>query len=203
MRWGEGWLGLDVLRAACSACQRTSLSRPPNYWSPYSKGQAAIIIPLIHDNGHPGVLLTKRSQSLRKHAGQIAFPGGMIDLERVETAQEAALRELEEEVRLPANLTITLVGPLGCYPNRPSQLRVWPFVAILDSPAGHHWEPASAGEVDQVFSMGLGELRKPAGWTVIQPGWPPMPHYESAACGRVWGMTAYILHDFLAKIPHF
>ena len=200
MRWGEGRLGLEVLREACSACHRISLAQPPHYWSAYNKGQAAIIIPLIHDQGHPGVLLTKRSQRLRKHAGQISFPGGMIDLERDETAQEAALRELKEEVRLPANLKMTLVGPLGCYPSRPSQLRVWPFVAILDAPTGHHWEPASAGEVDQVFSTGLEEVKKPSGWSVIQPGWPPMPHYELAGMGRVWGMTAYILHDFLSKL---
>ena len=59
---------------------------------------AAVAVVIISDNGHASVLLTRRASSLRAHSGQWALPGGRMDLGEI--AEEAALRELREEVNL-------------------------------------------------------------------------------------------------------
>ncbi len=68
---------------------------------------AAVLVPIIDRDGQLTVLLTQRTETLSKHAGQIAFPGGRIDAG--ETALDAALREAEEEVALERKY----VEPLG------------------------------------------------------------------------------------------
>ena len=72
--------------------------------------RAAVLVPLVLRT-EPTVLLTRRHAGLAKHAGQIAFPGGRIDVG--ETAQQAALREAEEEIGLAAKF----ISPLGYLAN--------------------------------------------------------------------------------------
>ncbi len=61
--------------------------------------QAAVLIPVVR-RPQPGLLLTQRSVHLRKHAGQVAFPGGAVDNTDASLIA-AALREAEEEVAIP------------------------------------------------------------------------------------------------------
>ena len=62
--------------------------------------QPAAVLVAVTDGAEPGVILTQRTAMLRRHAGQIAFPGGRIDPEDAGPI-EAALREAEEEIALP------------------------------------------------------------------------------------------------------
>ncbi|MGQ5523365.1 NUDIX hydrolase [Chitinimonas sp. PSY-7] len=88
---------------------------------------AAVLVPIVlHANG-PTVLFTKRTEKLTKHAGQISFPGGRMELD--ETPEQAALRETEEEVGIAANL-VTPVGRLAQYVTI-SRYRVTPVVGLL------------------------------------------------------------------------
>ncbi|PHV13459.1 CoA pyrophosphatase [Chitinimonas sp. BJB300] len=88
---------------------------------------AAVLVPIVlHDSG-PTVLFTKRTDKLAKHAGQISFPGGRIELD--ETPEQAALRETEEEVGIAAQLVMP-VGRLAQYVTI-SGYRVTPVVGLL------------------------------------------------------------------------
>lgn len=89
---------------------------------------AAVAVVMTSDNGLGSVLLTRRASSLRAHSGQWALPGGRIDTG--EGAEEAALRELEEEVNLTLPRTAVL-GALDDYITR-SGYRITPIVVWAD-----------------------------------------------------------------------
>ena len=72
---------------------------------------AAVLVP-VTDRPEPGVILTRRTDTLRRHPGQIAFPGGRID--PGEDPVTAALREAEEEIGLPRD-QVTVVGEANRY----------------------------------------------------------------------------------------
>lgn len=76
---------------------------------------AAVAVVVTHSDGVPGILLTKRASTLRAHGGQWALPGGRLDAD--ETATQAALRELSEEVGLHLDPS-SVLGLLDDYPTR-------------------------------------------------------------------------------------
>jgi 8-oxo-dGTP pyrophosphatase MutT (NUDIX family) len=150
---------------------------------------AAVLVPLIL-GARPGVLLTRRTQKLRRHAGQVAFPGGRIDPTDAD-ATEAALREANEEIGLdPADVEV--IGRLSDYVTGTGYL-VTPIVGLL--PPGLTFRPAP-DEVDAVFELPLSVLLDPdaperrrahfrGAWREFWV-WPHPEHY-------IWGATAAIL----------
>ena len=149
---------------------------------------AAVLVPVVL-GPEPGVMLTKRTAHLNKHAGQVSFPGGRID--GGETPEEAALREAEEEVGLLAR-DVELLGRMANYATGTGFL-ITPVVGLL--PPGLELRP-SPEEVETVFEMPLSMLLDPAlpqrrqreaqgnlreFWV-----WPHPEHY-------IWGATAAIL----------
>ena len=124
------------------ACEDASLKR------------AAVVLALTEaddGSGEAAFLLTRRAAGLRSHAGQWALPGGRCD--PGETLEEAALRELEEElgVRLP---TADVLGVLDDYPTR-SGYAIAPVVAWLADPGEIRPDP---GEVASVHYIRLGSI---------------------------------------------
>ncbi len=79
---------------------RFQLLRPQPSRHALNQRQAAVLVPIVR-RPQPGLLLTQRSPLLRKHAGQVAFPGGAVDNTDA-TLIAAALREAQEEVAIPA-----------------------------------------------------------------------------------------------------
>lgn len=79
---------------------------------PASPVDAAVLV-AITDRDRPGVILTQRPETMRKHAGQVAFPGGRVDPDDADLVA-AALREAHEEVALPASL-VTILGMTDPY----------------------------------------------------------------------------------------
>lgn len=118
---------------------------------------AAVAITLVEaddGSGQAAFLLTRRSASLRAHAGQWALPGGRCD--PGETLETAALRELEEELGLslpPASI----LGVLDDYPTR-SGYSIAPVVTWLEDPAEIRPNP---DEVASVHRIRLDELMDP------------------------------------------
>ncbi len=106
---------------------RFQLLRPQINRETLNHRQAAVLIPIVR-RPQPGLLLTQRSIHLRKHAGQVAFPGGAVD-DTDASVIAAALREAEEEVAIPPS-AVEVIGVLppvdsvtGC--------RVTPVVGII------------------------------------------------------------------------
>lgn len=77
---------------------------------------AAVAVVVVDSTDGPGIVLTKRSARLRAHAGQWALPGGRLD--NGETPEEAALRELHEELGLDVRTDDAVLGRLDDYPTR-------------------------------------------------------------------------------------
>src|SRR4051812_10669142 len=96
MRWGAGAYATERLKAACLQCQADNSVRFKTFdWTGYRKEEAAVLLPLLPNCK---ILFTERSRQLRRHAGEVSFPGGMINRGSNEKPEEAALREFQEEV---------------------------------------------------------------------------------------------------------
>lgn len=149
---------------------------------------SAVLIPILA-HPEPSILLTRRADGLRAHAGQVALPGGRV--EAGESAEEAALREAAEEVGLDPRLP-EILGRLPDHLTG-TGFRVTPVVALVEP--GFALLPAP-GEVAEVFEYPLARLLDPAGperrQAVFQGVerrfwvWPHERHY-------IWGATAAIL----------
>ena len=155
---------------------------------------SAVLVALIQ-GAEPGVLLTKRTSHLAKHAGQVSFPGGRSDPEDA-NAVATALREADEEIGLDA----ALVEVIGCLPDyhTGTGYRITPVLALL--PEGRELDSLglrlSEDEVEAAFELKLSVVLDPEAPQLFHR-LPPddhrtfwqLPHDEH----QVWGATAAIL----------
>jgi 8-oxo-dGTP pyrophosphatase MutT (NUDIX family) len=139
------------LDAARSDFDLNPTLRPDN---PHALRPAAVLVGLVEHEAGMTVLLTRRSDTLRSHTGQIAFPGGRCD--PGETPWETALREAQEEVNLDPSF-VTLAGLLPGY-RTVTGFHVTPVVGFID-PAAPVW--ASPDEVADVFETPFAFLMNP------------------------------------------
>ena len=151
--------------------------------------EAAVLVAIVL-RADPGVLLTKRTAHLTKHAGQVSFPGGRIDPEDAHP-EAAALREAEEEIGLePAE--VELIGRMATYVTG-TGYRITPVVGLVRPDLTLLPSPF---EVEAVFELPFSVLLDPTAprreshlargrmrdyWV-----WPHPEHF-------VWGATAAIL----------
>ena len=117
---------------------------------------AAVAIVIAAHRGNPTILLTRRSGKLRAHSGQWALPGGRLDAG--ESAEDAALRELKEEInlRLPRS---AIMGRLDDYITR-SGYRITP-VALWSGKEPDHLKP-NPDEVASIHTVSFKELANPS-----------------------------------------
>ncbi len=109
--------------------------------------QAAVLVPLVERRNGLSVVLTRRTDNLRSHAGEISFPGGRIEASDP-TVVDAALREAQEEVGLPPE-RVEVLGRLNCYLTR-TGYRVHPIVGMLQSPVTLRPQPEEVAEIFEV-----------------------------------------------------
>jgi len=110
---------------------------------------AAVLVPIVERTSGLTVLLTRRTDHLHDHAGQISFPGGRID-PGDESPEGTALRETEEEIGL-ARDRINLLGRLDTYVVR-TGFQVYPVVGLVTPPFSIE---ADSFEVAEVFEVPL------------------------------------------------
>jgi 8-oxo-dGTP pyrophosphatase MutT (NUDIX family) len=162
--------------------------------------EAAVLLPLFGWPEKPGLIFTERRADLRRHAGEISFPGGRRDEEDADLAV-TALRETEEEIGL-ARASVELSGALPPVATFVTGYRVQPFVGLVPDPEGLDLTP-NPQEVETVLAYSLDLLRE--GYEMrrlVRRGVPfHTPTYEAE--GRlIWGATARILGELLDRLPH-
>lgn len=157
---------------------------------------AAVLIAVV-DRPEPGVILTVRPETMRRHAGQIAFPGGRIDPED-DGPIEAALREAEEEIGLrPAHVDV--IGTADSY-RTITGFEVTPVVAVIPPDLSFVPHP---GEVAAIFEAPLAYILHPEHQRVRTVEWRGRErcYYEIEWEGRrIWGATAAMIVNLSRRL---
>jgi 8-oxo-dGTP pyrophosphatase MutT (NUDIX family) len=156
---------------------------------------AAVLVPLYADAaGELHAVFTRRRHDLRRHAGEISFPGGRRD--PGEALLDTALREAEEEIGLP-RAAVTVLGALEPTPTLVTNYAIYPFVGLIEP--GFAWVPQQS-EVAEVLELKLADLLAGAGERrLVRRGIPFRTATFETAGHLVWGATARIVQDLLAR----
>jgi 8-oxo-dGTP pyrophosphatase MutT (NUDIX family) len=159
---------------------------------------AAVLLALYGWPGEPGLIFTERRADLRRHAGEISFPGGRQD-EGDANPAATALREAEEEIGLDPEL-VELVGALPPTGTFATGYRIHPFVGLIPDPEGLGLEPSPA-EVETVLAFTLEALRQSyAMRRLVRRGVAlHTPTFEVEG-HLIWGATARILGELLDRL---
>jgi 8-oxo-dGTP pyrophosphatase MutT (NUDIX family) len=161
--------------------------------APGSK-DAAVLVAL---HGEPlTAVFTERRADLRRHAGEISFPGGRQDVPS-EDLRVTALREAEEEIGLPAS-EVELVGALPPVGTFVTGYRIFPFVGRIGS--GYAWTPQET-EVAQVLEFSLRDLA--AGHEMrrlVRKGLPIKTPTYTVDGHLIWGATGRIVQSLLERL---
>lgn len=155
---------------------------------------AAVLIPFYEKNQEPHLLLTKRTETLPHHKGQVCFPGG--SQKNGEPLLMAALRETQEEISIPPE-KIDVLGQLTSIQTRNSGFLVTPFVGVLWRPPVVQPNPF---EVAEVLSVPWSFLADPlhireqkvesSDQTLLVPAYTYQTHI-------IWGLTVQIIRQLV------
>ena len=155
---------------------------------------ASVLIPLQFDNSMWQVIFTRRSMNMKKHSGQISFPGGKFEDED-KRLDATALREAFEEIGL-SSINVNLLGSLPSHETI-TGFRIFPFVGVV---RGYKMQINSSEEVSEVFKVPLEFLLDRKRYSKHFFTWngekrsfiaiPYGPYY-------IWGATARILYNLL------
>jgi 8-oxo-dGTP pyrophosphatase MutT (NUDIX family) len=155
-----------------------------------------VLVPLFLAAGQPHAVFTRRRADLRRHAGEISFPGGRRDPEDADL-KDTALREAEEEIGLPRS-EVRVLGELPPTSTFVTNYVIHPFVGEI--PAGLAWQ-ISEREVDAVLELPLRALRESRTRTRIERRGIS---FETDAYvleeHLIWGATARILESLLERL---
>ncbi|MGQ0662515.1 MAG: CoA pyrophosphatase [Pseudomonadota bacterium] len=161
--------------------------------------RAAVLVPLIERSEGMTVLLTRRTDHLAVHAGQISFPGGRVEADDPDEAT-AALREAEEEIGL-SRARVEIAGRLDTYQTR-TGYEVTPLVGLIRPPFApvlDRFEVAEIFEVPLAFVLDPANHRRHAHSErgVERRFWVlPYGHYY------IWGATAGMLVNLYEVLRH-
>ena len=157
--------------------------------------EAAVLVPLHGWPRSPGLVLTERRSDLRRHAGEISFPGGRRD--PGEELLETALREAEEEIGLSRD-KVEVAGALPPVGTFVTGYKVHPFVGLIEP--GLPFTP-NPTEVESVIVASLDELE--TGFEMrrmIRHGIPFRTATYTVGEATIWGATARILGELLGRL---
>ncbi len=170
---------------------RFQLQQPIRSVISHNARQAAVLIPIICRD-EPALLLTRRSDGLRKHAGQVAFPGGMADKEDGSLIV-TALREAQEEVAIPPQ-KVRVIGTLPPIDSS-TGFQVTPVIGLIPCDTQFF---ANEDEVADLFEMPLQEALRLSRYTALDIERRGIHHRIYLSWYQqqfVWGLTAGIIRQ--------
>ena len=154
--------------------------------------EAAVLIPIVERNNGLKIILTKRSNNLKQHPGQISFPGGKSE-KTDKSLVATALRETKEEIGIK-DKNVEILGQLSKHVTI-TGFKITPFIGRIKM--GFSTE-IQASEVSEIFEVPLSYLSNPRNFRVESVKWkgkkrffysiPYGPYY-------IWGATARILKN--------
>ncbi|MEM7353980.1 MAG: CoA pyrophosphatase [Acidobacteriota bacterium] len=176
---------------------RGHLNAPPaRRLPPTDARQAAVLVPLYVDAGELWTVLTKRTDKLPHHKGQIAFPGG--SLEPGEDSWAAAVRETEEEIGIDSKKILQL-GALD-EAETPSGFRIVPCVGAVPFPV--ETQP-NEDEIEDIFAVPIKAFANPTmveDRAVLIDGVERVLRIYHVGSRQIWGLTARILQNLLQRL---
>ncbi len=157
-------------------------------------GEAAILLALTCEQDDPKIILTKRAEHLRSHAGEVAFPGGKWEPGDNDLLM-TALRETHEEIDLPPE-SVEVIASLPVNQTR-HNMRVSSYVGLVSPEQSF---TANPDELDAVFRVPLRYFLDQSNLTVERFTGPDyslrMPCYIYQGY-RIWGFSLVVLINFL------
>ena len=178
---------LDLLRhRLAAAASRTGPDKPKD------KAVAAVLVPLFEREGQLHVLYTRRSDRMLSHQGQVAFPGGKVDLADADLVA-TALREAHEEIGLHPH-TVEIIGSLTTIDTLASGYSVAPFVGVIPEPITLRPNPREVAEIFSVPLNVLSDQRFRGNYK-----WQSGGNYPAILYGdqTIWGLTLRITLSLL------
>jgi 8-oxo-dGTP pyrophosphatase MutT (NUDIX family) len=155
---------------------------------------AAVLVPLFVSGDSLHAVFTRRRDDLRRHAGEISFPGGRQD--PGEDLRQTALREANEEIGLDPK-QVEVIGALAPTPTVVTSYAIYPFVGVIEP---GEWRPSEA-EVAEILELSLPELK--AGYArerLVRRGLPFRTDVYKTDGALIWGATARILGDLFERL---
>jgi 8-oxo-dGTP pyrophosphatase MutT (NUDIX family) len=158
--------------------------------------KAGVLVPLFVADDELHAVFTKRREDLRRHPGEISFPGGRVD-PTDEDLLATALREAEEEIGLDRG-AVEVLGALRPTPTIATNYAVYPFVGMIEP--GQEWT-LSAREVAEVLELSLADLRRGyARRRLVRRGIPIRTDTYVVGDHLIWGATARMLGDLFERL---
>lgn len=189
-------LSTDVVARRVADYTPSVVVRGPAVERPSTLGRRSAVLVALYDGAEGATtILTRRPQHMRKHAGEVSFPGGAHD-QTDRSLWHTATREAHEEVALDPRLP-KQVGELDRFVTGASFSLVQPIVARLDEPP---LLVPSPDEVDVILHVPLLELLSPEVYRQEEWFWDGQwrtMHYFDLVGDTVWGATALMLHNLL------
>jgi 8-oxo-dGTP pyrophosphatase MutT (NUDIX family) len=167
---------------------------------PEHRRAAAVLIPLFVDSGELRVVLTKRTDHLRSHSGEVSFPGGGREPSDA-TLLQTALRETHEEIGLPPE-DVEVLGSLEDLPTFGSNYLIRPYVGFIPSSIEFSRDPH---EVERVLTPKLELFTDPSLRRIEirqRDGVEYQVHFFDVDGDNVWGATARMLVRLIELIEN-
>lgn len=189
---------MTASRAALAQRLRANLLTPAEAMALDVGGatDAAVLVALHLHDGRLHAVFTRRREDLRRHPGEISFPGGRHE-DGDRDLLATALRETEEEIGVPAS-EVEVLGALQPTPTIATGYAVYPFVGLIEP--GRAWT-LSPREVARVLELSLDDLRAGhARRRLLRRGLPVRTDTYVVGDDLIWGATARMLTDLFERL---
>ncbi len=159
---------------------------------------AAVLFPLLYKDDEPNILLTRRTQMVKAHKGQVSFPGGVRDAAD-KSLLVTALREAEEEIGLQPN-DVEILGSLDPVTTAPSGFLVHSFVGLIPYPYPFRLNSREVAEILMVPFHFLADVKHWHRNPFVSNNQPFDDYFVPYGKHLIWGATARILKIFFKRV---